>query len=94
MGKDTISWAERMFCSSIIDYLIRIDGASYLNGYRSLMFLMHVFKCFFYKSEKKHVLMFFFICKVLFLTSMTYMYVSLFKKTDTLMIIMKNTQQR
>jgi len=32
--------------------LIRIDGASYLNEYCSLMFFMHVFKMFFYKTEK------------------------------------------
>jgi len=41
MGKDSISWTEGVFCSSIIDfifYLIRIDGDSYLNGYCSLMF--------------------------------------------------------
>ena len=44
-----------MFCSNIIDYLIRIDGASYLNGYCSLMFLCMLFNVFFYKSEKKHV---------------------------------------
>ena len=39
-----------MFCSSIIDfinfYLIRIDGASYLKGYCSLMFFIHVFNVF------------------------------------------------
>jgi len=32
--------------------LIRIDGAPYLNEYCSLMFFMHVFKMFFYKTEK------------------------------------------
>ena len=31
MGKGSISWTEWVFCSSIIDYLIRIDGAPYLN---------------------------------------------------------------
>ena len=46
MGKDSISWTERVFCSSIIDYLFRIDGASYLNGYCSLMFLCMFFKVF------------------------------------------------
>jgi len=35
-------------------YLIRIDGASYLNEYCSLMFFMHVVYVF-YKTEKKHV---------------------------------------
>jgi len=49
---------ERVFCSSIIDYSIRIDGASYLNGYCSLMFFMHVFNVFFYKSEKNVFLFF------------------------------------
>ena len=56
-----------MFCSSIIDYLIRIDGAFYLNGYCSLMFLCMCLQ-FFPKVEKKHVFMFF-ICKLMFLTS-------------------------
>jgi len=48
--------------------LIRIDGASYLNGYCSLMFFCMFFAVS-YKSEKKHVFMFF-ICKLMFLTSM------------------------
>jgi len=54
-----------MFCSSIIDF--RIDSVSYLNGYCSLMFLC-MFLMFFYKSEKTRVFMFF-ICDVMFLTS-------------------------
>jgi len=31
MGKDSISWTERVFCSIIID-LIRIDGASWMDS--------------------------------------------------------------
>ena len=41
------------FCSSIIDYLIRIDGASYFNGYCSLMFLCLFLNVFI--KVKKHV---------------------------------------
>jgi len=36
MGKDSISWTERVFCSSIIDFiwfvLTVLERASYLNG--------------------------------------------------------------
>jgi len=48
MGKDSISWTERVFCSSIID----IEGASYLNGYCSLMFLCMLFNVFLIKVKK------------------------------------------
>ena len=51
--KTPISWTERVFDSSInvLLTLIRIDGASYLNGYCSLMFFILVFNAF-YESEK------------------------------------------
>ena len=40
MGKDSISWTERVLTVAVglWLYVIRIDGASYLNGYCSLMF--------------------------------------------------------
>jgi len=64
MGKDSISWTERVFCFFVALlyywlYLIRIDGASYLDGYCSLMFFMHVFNDFF-KKWKSMFLCFFF----------------------------------
>ena len=43
-----------MFCSSIIDftYLIRSGGASYFNGYYSLMFLcMYEYESILFKSD-------------------------------------------
>jgi len=40
-----------VFCSSVIDYLICIDGASYLNEHSSLIFL-YVLMFF---EVKKHV---------------------------------------
>ena len=52
-----------MFCSSIIDFhLIRIDSASYSNGYCSLMFFMHVFNVFI--SEKHDVFIMFFYLQI------------------------------
>jgi len=38
MDKDSISWTERVFCSSIIDFIWFVLSASNLNGYCSLMF--------------------------------------------------------
>ena len=71
MGKDSISWTERVFCSSIIDFiLIRINVPSkkhvfsYLNGYCSLMFLS-----MFFIKVKKHVFNVFLILKLMFLSS-------------------------
>jgi len=53
MGKDSISWTERVFVALLLTF-IRIDGASYLNGYCSLMFF---YVCFFnvFIKVKKHV---------------------------------------
>jgi len=63
-----ISWTERVFCSSIIDYLIRIDGSSSLNEYCSLMFLCMFLNVFI--KLNKHVFMYC-ICKLMFVSSMT-----------------------
>ena len=67
MGKDSISWTQRVFCSSIIDFIWFVFTVL-------LTWMDTVVKCFmrifnvFYKSEK-HVLCFL-ICKSMFLTSM------------------------
>ena len=58
MGKDPICWTERVFCSSIIDFIWFVsDGASYLNGYCSLMYFNACFNV--YIKVKKHVFVFF-----------------------------------
>jgi len=45
------------FVAVLLTILIHIDGASYLKGYCSLMYFIHVFYVF-YKSEKNM----FFVC--------------------------------
>ena len=68
----SISWTEQVFCSSIIDFtLIRIDGASYLNGYCSLM-VFGMFLMFFIKWKTCFFTVF--ICKIMFLTSTVLVY--------------------
>jgi len=50
--------------------VIRIDGASYLNGYRSLMFFMHRFNVIFINVKNKTCFNVFFLFASQFLTSM------------------------
>ena len=61
------SWAKtsfpgqsECFVAVLLTFLIRIDGASYLNGYRSLMFSCMFLNVFFIKV-KKHVFNVFFL---------------------------------
>ena len=64
-AKTTFPGQSECFVAVLLTYLIRIDGASYLNGYCSLMFLSMFFVCFFLKV-KKHVFYVSFICKLMF----------------------------
>jgi len=51
-AKTTFPGQSECFVAVLLTYLIRIDGASYLNGYCSLMFLSTFFNVFFINIKK------------------------------------------